>query len=447
MKKLILMAIVALFCATPALQAQKVNKEAIISKLEDSNDDITNPKRNSRAKTWLDRGNDYLDAALEPTKSIFINMDLSMVKLAVGNPKSTTDATINNVAYKVLIYPYFDVYFKDDKVAAWKQTKFVQKGAIDVAIEAYNKAYEVDPKSADKVKEGLKRISDFESQVGDISRELGEYKTAADAYAKAYKAQDNPAYGKANVLLLYLAGFSSTVDGEKNKESFAAGEKYFTKALEGGYTDEEGSIYYYLFHCYYGQREDDKANIIKAKDILLVGVEKAPKNESILEALIQLYTSEDSVGDPADLILLIDNAIAGDPENMDLWFSRGRIFSALKNYDESINSFKKVVEIAPDEFDGNYYLGVFYVVKGDAMNNEFNQKQITSQAEYDKGLKEILEVYKMSIPWYEKAHIIKPEDANTLENLKSICFRLRDEEGMMDLYNKYNTMWKAATGQ
>ena len=30
---------------------------------------------------------------------------------------------------------------------------------------------------------------------------------------------------------------------------------------------------------------------------------------------------------------------------------------------------------------------------------------------------------------------------------RSICFRLRDEEGMMDKYNKYNTLLKEAKGE
>lgn len=45
---------------------------------------------------------------------------------------------------------------------------------------------------------------------------------------------------------------------------------------------------------------------------------------------MQLYTAEEGVGDPADLVTLIDSAIADNPENVDLWFGRGRIFYALK---------------------------------------------------------------------------------------------------------------------
>ena len=185
---------------------------------------------------------------------------------------------------------------------------------------------------------------------------------------------------------------------------------------------------------------------MKAKDVLLTGIEKFPKNERILDGLMQLYTSEQGIGDPADLIALIDKAIQDNPSNVDLWFGRGRIFYALKDYDQSIDSFKKVVELKPDLFEGNYYLGVFYTIKGDGLNKEMNEKQYSSQSVYDADLKGVNDVYMAAIPWFEKAHQIKPDDVDTLEFLKSICFRLRDEPGIMDKYNTYNALYKQVKG-
>ena len=52
---------------------------------------------------------------------------------------------------------------------------------------------------------------------------------------------------------------------------------------------------------------------MKAKDALLTGIGKFPKNERILDGLMQLYTAEQGVGDPADLIALIDKAIEDNP--------------------------------------------------------------------------------------------------------------------------------------
>ena len=104
------------------------------------------------------------------------------------------------------------------------------------------------------------------------------------------------------------------------------------------------------------------------------------------------------------------------------------------------------MELKPDLFEGNYYLGVFYTIKGDALNKEMNEKQYSSQAVYDADLKGVNDVYKDAVPWFEKAHQIKPDDVDTLEFLKSICFRLRDEAGIMEKYNTYNALYKQVKG-
>ena len=448
MKKVFLTVLAVALVAVTAVQAQKVNKSALVSKIEKSDADIADAKKGAKAATWINRGKAFYEAAIEPTKNLFVNMDAAMLKLAVGEPASTESVTLVNVPYEAWVYPWFTAYIKDGKIATWSQTQWVIEDAPAKAIEAYNKAYEMDPKTADKVKEGLKQISDFCSQVGNTGIDTGNYADAADAYALAFEAQSSPAHGNPEPALLYYAGYLRTVDGAANPASYVIGADYLNKALDLGYNDEEGNIYYYLFHCYYGQKDADKANVLKAKDALVAGIKKFPKNERILDGLVQLYTNpEDSVGDPADLVALIDAAIESNPENVDLWFGRGRIFFALKQYDESIASFRKVVELKPDLFEGNYYLGVFYTIKADEMNKVMNEKQYSSQTAYDADLKEVNAVYMEAVPWFEKAYEMKKDDVNTLDFLKSICFRLRDEEGMMDKYNKYNTLLKEAKGE
>ena len=448
MKKVFLTVLAVALVAVTAVQAQKVNKSALVSKIEKSDADIADAKKGAKAATWIKRGKAFYEAAIEPTKSLFVNMDAAMLKLAVGEPASTESVTLVNVPYEAWVYPWFTAYIKDGKIATWSQTQWVIEDAPAKAIEAYNKAYEMAPKTADKVKEGLKQISDFCSQVGNTGIDTGNYADAADAYALAFEAQSSPAHGNPEPALLYYAGYLRTVDGAANPASYVIGADYLNKALDLGYNDEEGNIYYYLFHCYYGQKDADKANVLKAKDALVAGIKKFPKNERILDGLVQLYTNpEDSVGDPADLVALIDAAIESNPENVDLWFGRGRIFFALKQYDESIASFQKVVELKPELFEGNYYLGVFYTIKADEMNKVMNEKQYSSQTAYDTDLKEVNAVYMEAVPWFEKAYELKKDDVNTLDFLKSICFRLRDEEGMMDKYNKYNTLLKEAKGE
>ena len=158
MKKTFLTAFAALLVAIPAVQAQKVNKSGLLTKIEKSDADIADAKKNAKASTWINRGKALYEAAVEPTKSLFVNMDAAMLKLAVGEPSATKQVTLLNVPYEAWEYPYFIAYIKDGKVVTWTQTDWVLKEAPAMAIEAYNKAYEIS-RSAISVRRLVTRVS------------------------------------------------------------------------------------------------------------------------------------------------------------------------------------------------------------------------------------------------------------------------------------------------
>lgn len=445
---MILVALAAVLMAVPAVEAQKVNKTAIVAKLQKSDADIKDAKKNGKAATWMNRGKAYYEAAVASTKDIFVGMEAMMVKLTVGEPQSVGEETLAGVAYEAWVYPFVTIYMQGGKVVTWTETQVIFEDAGKVAAEAYLKAVEIDSKQADKVKDGLKQLGNYYSQLGNTSLDAARYADAADGYLNAHNILSNPVIGEPqDGTLVYYAGYLRTMDGATNPESFVKGAKHLEDALAMNYADEDGNIYYYLFHCYYGQKEADKANVMKAKDALLAGIEKFPKNERILEGLMQLYTAEEGVGDPQDLVALLDGQLAENPESVDLWFGRGRLFYALKDYDKSVESFQKVAELKPDLYEGWFYLGLFYTLKGDQENQVINEKQYTSQSAYDADLEAVNDIYRKAIPAFEKALEIQPNSVDTLESLKALCFRLRDEEGMMDKYNKYNEAWQAAKAQ
>ena len=448
MKRSILVAASLLLLAATGARAQKVNKDALLQKIEKSDSDSSDAKKGAKASTWISRGKAYLEAATEPTKALYVGMEEMMVPLTLGmQPNSVEEVTIAGNPFKALNYNYVTIYLRNGKVVAWKEVQTVAPGLVEEAIASYRKASELDPKLESKVREGLTSISNYCSHLGSVSFDIAEYGRAADAFSLAFEAQSVPAYGKPDLSVLYNAGLVATIDGTNNPASYARGQEYLTKALEMGYTDEGGDIYYYLFHDYYGQKEQNPENVLKAKAVLLEGIAKFPRNEKILEGLMSLYTAEEGVGDPADLITLIDEAIAREPQNSDLWFGRARIFIALKSYDEAIEALTKVVELNPDAFDSNFYLGYFITVKGDNFNTEMSSKSYNSYEESNADLKKRNEIYAQAVPYLEKANKLNPADLNTVELLKQISFTLRDDPEFEEKYVIYNKMYKDMQGQ
>ena len=89
-----------------------------------------------------------------------------------------------------------------------------------------------------------------------------------------------------------------------------------------------------------------------------------------------------------------------------------------------------------------HFLGYFYIAKGDALNDEINKRDYKSMAAYNEDQKGVNAIYMEAIPYLEKAYELNPNDFATVETLKVLCFRLRDEAGVMEKYEKYNKIYE-----
>jgi hypothetical protein len=67
-----------------------------------------------------------------------------------------------------------------------------------------------------------------------------------------------------------------------------------------------------------------------------------------------------------------------------------------------------------------------------------NSRDYKSNADFQADQKKVIEAYKPAVPVLEAAYKLDPKHQGVLETLKSLTFRLRDEEGMMAKYEQYN---------
>ena len=455
MKRLIFAVMAVMVMATPVVNAQKVNKQMLLDKIASVDAAVNDAKKGKKAATWISRGDAYFKAATEPTKELFAGVDYPVVEVAMGLPESKTDGVVlNNVTYTEMVYPWVKIYVANNKVITWEQTQTVKDG--DLIIEAFNsymKAYELDNKQGGKVELALSRLTNHLLQVGNACQDAARWGAAAENYYKAYYVKSHSAtLSPADAQYLYFAGYLWVLDGNvgsKSQSSYKKAVEAFDKALAAGYADEKGDIYHFMYHAYNGQTDSAvrEANMQRAKQLLMEGLSKFPSNDNIIAALIDVYTAGDNVGDPSELIEMIDAALQRDPNNRDMWFGRGKVFYNLRNFDESIVSFKKVIELEPSNAQATFFIGYFYIAKGDAMSEEINKRDYKSSAEWKADSQKVTDVYKEGIPYLEKAFELNPKDFSTVETLKILTFRLREEDGMMDKYNKYNKLYEEMKAQ
>lgn len=123
MKRLFLTLLGAAVLAVPAVQAQKVNREALNAAIEKSDAEIQDPKKAAKAATWIKRAQAYYAALEAPTKGVFTTMPSALLKSTCGNPKSQETVKLASGPAEAFDYNYITVYLQGDKVVAWTQKK------------------------------------------------------------------------------------------------------------------------------------------------------------------------------------------------------------------------------------------------------------------------------------------------------------------------------------
>ena len=443
------MAAALLAFAVPAANAQKVNTTKEVAKLDKADATILDAKKSSKAATWNAHGKAYTDAYMLPTKELLRDTPVMTLQMNVGQPDEMVEGMFMDTPVVVCSYEYVDVYVDPVTmmIIGWNQKKEIKDNLAETAIESYKKAYEMDPKLGSKIATNAMTLANALAIQGDMISSTKPAE-AAHNFELAYRAQQIVPEAGANAANLFNAGYlyvlyASSLEGEAAAAAFAKAESLLNEALTAGYTDETGNIYYYLFHCYYGQREfkDRKECLLNAKDVLLTGIKLYPKNTNILDGLMNIYTLEDGIGNPAELLTMIEESLTENPTNYDMWFGRGRVYFAMNDFDECLKSFKKCAEIRPDEFDSNYYVGYFIIEKANKELDKLNANTEISYEQYGEENAKINLIYAEAIPWLEKALVYNPTDSSTITYLNSLCYRLRDMDGIMEKYNKYHEMY------
>ena len=439
MKQTLLTIAAALMLCVPmfAQEPVVVKPEVIQKKIASSDEDIANEKKAAKASTWMKRGDLMMQAETAYTNQIFEQAPINVLVMKIGNPKTQEMVNIGKTNYLKLGYGAYDVYVdaNGQMVMGWDVTEPIYPEAIDKAVEAYRKSYELNPKLAKKVGESFANISNTLRKNANAKYFLQDYGAAANYYQRAYEVSIIPESGlpvdSASIFNSgYLAHFAG--DYERSIENLKIAESI------GYYAD--GALYNVLYNSYRAAYLDNKEKMAEAKSFLESALLKFPGNSEIISCMTDVYLALGESTEP--MVDLLKNALAADPTNIQLMVGLGAVYSELKQYDDAIVMFDGA--IAGDPTNINLYLNKAYTYtrKGDALGKEANEMAWNDENRAGV-LASAMAAYAAAIEPFEKAHELNPNDMNTVEFLKSICFQLRNEKPeYMEKYEKYNALFK-----
>ena len=433
MKKILLVLAAVISMQVANAQQQVKSIAAAKASVEAAQKAADDAKKATKVNTWMKLGSTLMDAYYAPQGNAWIGASAQDLMLVMGNEKPSSEeaVVISGQQFTKQVYDTRNYYFNQNgQLQMIEVTAPVVENALDKALAAYTKAYEVDAKhsKAKDIVEAVKNIGQKYTDEAYNAYTFGNYAKASEFFQKAAEASSAVPGIQVDTNAIYNAAFTAYMVGNYDRA-----KTWFEKSIGAGYDGENGEAYAKLADI-----AEKAGDIEKSKDILEKAFMKYPQSQSILIGLINYYTLHDSKNTDR-LFDLLDEAKKNEPGNASLYYVEGNINNQLGRTEAAIAAYDKCAEVNPNYEFGYIGKGIMFYNKAvelqDAASNEYDDaKYQVLQAEFEKNLKGCIE------PFEKAFEITKDEGikSNVAEYLKNACFRFRTEsQDFMTKYEKY----------
>ncbi|MDO6391475.1 tetratricopeptide repeat protein [Pontibacter sp. BT731] len=287
--------------------------------------------------------------------------------------------------------------------------KLATEQTPEVVLSSFNKTIEIDGENGQFGKMVPERKEMLYGQVLNQAVEFHNKQDWDNAIAKYDMASKiNPTDTTA---VLYSA-YAATA-----KQDYASAVKYYDKLISIGHTTED----VYKNKIQLQQAIEAPDDVVMAS--IAAGLEKHPNSVYLMQEELRYYLKNDRAD---EAMAKLDKAIAADPKNASLYAVRGNLEERKGNIDAAYKNYKKAVEADPNNFDGFFNLGVLEYNKGSEFNNKAAKMDYATYKKQGAALeKQAVKHYEASLPYFERALEIQPEDQATLANLQRVYTRLK----------------------
>ena len=137
----------------------------------------------------------------------------------------------------------------------------------------------------------------------------------------------------------------------------------------------------------------------------------------------------------------LNDAIANDPDNYILYYEMGYIYDASEEYEEAGKWYEKCLEKNPEYFEALYNLGVNKYNQGAEVLKAAQDMDLDTYKKEGKAVEaRANEIFKMAVPYFEKAHEVNPEDISTLQTLQTLYALMKDYEKVNEVKAKLDAL-------
>lgn len=203
----------------------------------------------------------------------------------------------------------------------------------------------------------------------------------------------------------YMALFA--IQAELHKEAIAV-----LNEMKDGNT-EPIAVNQFLYQEYVTLK--DTANFV---NVLQQAVWRFPQEPWFLQNLINYYIFSNQ---EVKAIEYLDKAIEREPNVAQYHLIKGNLSEEQKNYEVALAEFDKALELDPKMADAAAGKGRVYYNQAVRINEEASY--IADAKEYQLALEDMNEMFRKSLPFFEQAHKIAPDNRDYMVTLKGLYYR------------------------
>lgn len=370
-------------------------------------------------------------------KPIKPNVNKALASLQAGKvdeAKANIDAAITNEKmmgeaktwyYRGLIYSSIDT-------ASNEAIHNLDPNAFQVALEAFNKAEELSNGKALSITDanGLPVLKT--QQMGwwaNSHINAGAAAFQEDNYEAAMKAFENVQKILPNDTTAYFYGGIAA----NSAENFDKSAEWFEKYIALGGTSPDA--YKLLGNVYSGPKQDKE----KALALMRTAKEKFPNDTDFPKVEIGLLIDLKRIDEAKKGL---EQQIQKEPDNKILHFYLGYANASLNNAAEAKKNYERALQIDPNYFEAAQFLAKLMYADAAAIKKEMSNLGITP-ADKKKRLEldtQLVGKLKESLPYWERAEKIKPDDQDVLDALYSIYGDLDMQEELKRVEKRYKEL-------
>ena len=441
MRKFITLVIIA--TAVISMNAQEgstvvlLNPNAVQKKVEKSDAEVQDPKKNSKAATWLKRGDLYQDVFNIGLEQVQEGIDTKMLTLFYKQPQSIENETMEDGTLKeTYIYENMKYVFVNGALQHWERINPISEDPLRVSIDAYKKTLELDDngKLTTKVKEGFTSVKASLKRQGVNDYYTEDYEGALGSFEDVLEINQLDLFaGEVDTVMIQYAGIISREIASKtdNDELYKKSIGYYKQLAAADF----GGPNTYL------QIKMDYLNIgdsVSALEIVKEAYAKYPDTVNVIANVADLYIQMHLIDEG---IAFMESVVEKSPDIAEAYYWLGRMLinkEEIEAVDQAIEVYTKASEIDPTIYYIYYDLGYIYYLQGADFFERSNEEQ-------DEGIRDQLiklgkEKYDTAIPILEKAYELNLDNQSVKYETLDLLQRIYYKEEMTEQYERVKAL-------